>query len=254
MKPKPTDPGSLLLSAIRVHMELGTTEVIVERRKRTTSSLTTTAIMAASPVIATTAPSLDLSGLPEIQRRQFKSLGDHCEAINNCQLCELGATRNKFVYGVGNPQAKLMFIGEAPGAEEDRRGEPFVGRAGQLLDQILLAIKFTRQDIYIANILKCRPPNNRDPLPEEMNKCTPYLNEQIRIIQPKLICLLGRIAAQALLKTSTPLGKLRGHWHEHNGVPVLVTYHPAALLRFPAYKKETWEDVQRLRARYDELG
>ncbi|MBI5265736.1 MAG: uracil-DNA glycosylase [candidate division Zixibacteria bacterium] len=235
-------------------MELGTTEVIVERRKRTTSGTKSTTIVAESPVMAAIPPSLDMIELPEIQKRQFKSLGDHCEAINKCQLCELGATRNKFVYGVGNPQAKLMFIGEAPGAEEDRRGEPFVGRAGQLLDQILLAIKFTRQDIYIANILKCRPPNNRDPLPEEMNKCTPYLNEQIRIIEPKLICLLGRIAAQALLKTSTPLGKLRGHWHEHNGVPVLVTYHPAALLRFPAYKKETWEDVQKLRARYDELG
>jgi DNA polymerase len=146
-----------------------------------------------------------------------------------------------------------MFIGEAPGAEEDRLGEPFVGRAGQLLDRILEAMKFTRQDIYIANILKCRPPSNRDPQPDEMNKCTPYLNEQIRIIQPKLICLLGRIASQALLQTTSPLGKMRGHWHEHAGVPVIVTYHPAALLRFPGYKKETWEDMKTLRARYDAL-
>ena len=254
MKPKPTDPGSLLRSALKAHMELGTTEVIVERRKRATFEPTKQSGLSVSPVIATVAPSLDLIELPEIQRRQFNSLSEHCHAINTCKLCELGGARNKFVYGVGNPQARLMFIGEAPGAEEDRKGEPFVGRAGQLLDQILAAIKFTRQDIYIANILKCRPPNNRDPLTEEMNKCTPYLNEQIRIIQPKLICLLGRIAAQALLRTTTPLGKLRGQWHEHNGVPVLVTYHPAALLRFPAYKKETWEDVQKLRARYDEMG
>jgi uracil-DNA glycosylase family 4 len=254
MKPKPTNPGLLLRSALTAHMELGTTEVIVERRRRTAPDLARAASLSSSPVIAKAAPSLDVIELPEIQRRQFGSVSEHFQAINTCQLCQLGATRNKFVYGVGNPQAKLMFIGEAPGAEEDRKGEPFVGRAGQLLDQILTAIKFTRQDIYIANILKCRPPNNRDPHPDEMNKCTPYLNEQIRIIQPKLICLLGRIAAQALLKTTTPLGKLRGQWHEHNGVPVLVTYHPAALLRFPAYKKETWEDVQKLRARFDEIG
>ena len=161
--------------------------------------------------------------------------------------------RSAIPTSAGSPNAGLMFIGEAPGAEEDRRGEPFVGRAGQLLDKILTAIDLSREHVYIANMLKCRPPGNRDPQPDEMAKCLPYLQEQIRLIKPKLICLLGRIAAQGLLKTTTPLGKLRGRWHELEGVPTLVSYHPAALLRFPAYKKDTWEDMKTLKARFDEL-
>lgn len=184
---------------------------------------------------------------------QFKNLDEHREAICNCQNCPLGATRTKFVYGVGNPDADVMFIGEAPGRDEDLKGEPFVGRAGQLLDKILAAINFKREEIYIANILKCRPPNNRDPQPAEMETCLPYLLEQIRLIKPKIICALGRISAQALLQTTTPLGKLRKHWHDFHGIPFIVTYHPAALLRFQQYKKDTWEDVQMLRKRYDEM-
>jgi DNA polymerase len=147
-----------------------------------------------------------------------------------------------------------MFVGEAPGADEDRIGEPFVGRAGQLLDKILAAIGFTRDDVYIANILKCRPPGNRDPQPDEMQECFPYLREQVRLIRPKLMCALGRIAGQALLNTSTPLGKLRGRWHEYESVPLLVTYHPAALLRFEQYKRPTWEDMKMLKARHDALA
>lgn len=184
---------------------------------------------------------------------RFRSLSGHNKAICECQLCPLGATRTNFVYGVGNPKAGVMFIGEAPGRDEDLKGEPFVGRAGQLLDKILAAIDFKREDIYIANILKCRPPNNRDPQPDEMLQCMPYLLEQIRLIKPKIICALGRISAQALLQTSTPLGKLRKQWHDFNGIPFIVTYHPAALLRFQNYKRDTWEDVQMLRAKYDEL-
>ncbi len=198
-------------------------------------------------------PSPDRVDMRDGQPIRFDSLASHYSTICNCQLCPLGATRNKFVYGVGNPNAGLMFIGEAPGADEDRLGEPFVGRAGKLLDKILAAINFTRDDIYIANILKCRPPNNRDPLPAEAAQCLPYLHEQIRIIKPKLLCSLGRIAGQTLLQTTTSLGKLRGVFHDYQGVPMLITYHPAALLRFPEYKKETWADMQMLRARYDEL-
>lgn len=183
----------------------------------------------------------------------FDNLEDHKKAIEKCHKCELGKTRTKFVYGVGNVNADVMFIGEAPGRDEDLQGVPFVGRAGQLLDKILAAIKFTREDIYIANMLKCRPPNNRDPKPEEMDICSPYLEEQIRMIDPKIICALGRISAQALLKTTTPLGKLRKRWHDYNGRLFMVTYHPAALLRFQSYKRDTWEDVQMLRAKYDEL-
>ncbi len=189
----------------------------------------------------------------KIKPKLFKSVDEHNKAICECQKCPLGATRTKFVYGVGNPKAGLMLIGEAPGREEDLQGEPFVGRAGQLLDKILAAVGFKREEVYIANILKCRPPNNRDPQPDEMATCMPYLLEQIQLIKPKIICALGRISAQALLKTTTPIGKLRGQWHDFNGIPFFVTYHPAALLRFPAYKRDVWDDVQKLRTRYDEL-
>jgi DNA polymerase len=184
---------------------------------------------------------------------QFASLTEHREKICECRKCPLGQTRNKFVYGVGNPDADIMFIGEAPGADEDRLGEPFVGRAGKLLDKILEAMHFNREQVYIANILKCRPPGNRDPQPDEMEQCFPYLREQVRLIKPKLMCALGRIAAQALLRTTTPLGKLRGDWHSYEGVPLLVSYHPAALLRFPKYKRDTWEDMQLLMSRYESM-
>jgi DNA polymerase len=173
--------------------------------------------------------------------------------IRDCHKCPLHKSRTNFVFGKGNPNSKIMFIGEAPGREEDLKGEPFVGAAGQLLDKILTAIKFQREDIYITNVLKCRPPENRDPLPEEMEKCEPYLLKQIEIINPKLICALGRISAQALLKTKLPLNKLRGRFHDYNGIKLLVTYHPAALLRYPQYKKETWEDVQLLKKEYNSL-
>jgi DNA polymerase len=168
--------------------------------------------------------------------------------------CPLGKTRTKFVYGVGNARADIMFIGEAPGRDEDRQGEPFVGRAGKLLDKILDAMGYSRDEVYIANILKCRPPENRDPQPEEMKACMPYLLEQIRLIKPKFIVALGRIAAHGLLDTKTPLGKLRGRWHEFHGVPLLVTYHPAALLRSPQFKRPTWEDMQMLMAEYERIN
>jgi len=184
---------------------------------------------------------------------RYGSLDEHYKAICNCTLCPLGHTRTKFVYGVGNPNADIMFIGEAPGRDEDLKGEPFVGRAGKLLDKILEAMKLTRQDVYIANILKCRPPDNRDPQPDEMKLCMPYLKEQIHMIKPKFICALGRIAAHGLLETTTPLGQLRGKWHRFEGIPLIVTYHPAALLRFQQYKRPTWEDMQALMAEYERV-
>ncbi len=181
-----------------------------------------------------------------------KALTDFCEQINNCTKCRLHEGRNKFVFGVGYPAADVMFVGEGPGHDEDMKGEPFVGRAGQLLDKILAAIKFDRKQIYIANIVKCRPPNNRDPQPDEMSECLPYLKKQIEIINPRFICCLGRVAAQALLGVTTPLGKMRGRFMDFEGRKLMVTYHPAALLRFPQYKRDTWEDVQMLRKEYDE--
>jgi DNA polymerase len=146
-----------------------------------------------------------------------------------------------------------VLIGEAPGADEDAQGEPFVGRAGQLLNKILEAIQFKREDVYICNILKCRPPNNRDPQPEEIHACEPHLWKQIELIQPKLILCLGRISAQVLLKTNASLTELRAKVHNYRGIPMMVTYHPAALLRNPHWKRPTWEDVQKFRKLYDEL-
>lgn len=168
------------------------------------------------------------------------------QAVNRCTLCELAQSRTQTVFGVGNQKADLFIIGEAPGADEDKQGEPFVGKAGQLLNAMLKAIGFSRGDVYIANILKCRPPNNRDPKAEEAELCTAYLQRQIALVQPKLILALGRIAAQRLLDSSTTLGRMRGQvFHlEKNNTPVMVTYHPAYLLRSPAEKAKSWQDLK----------
>ena len=182
---------------------------------------------------------------------------ENLEALNklicSCTKCDLHKGRNKFVFGVGNPKADVLLIGEGPGAEEDKQGEPFVGRAGQLLNDILKAIKFTRQEVYIANVVKCRPPGNRTPLPEEMESCMPYLSKQIELIKPKLILCLGLVAAGALLKKKDSLGKMRGKIFEFNNVKVMVTYHPAALLRNPNFKRDCWEDVKAFRKLYEEI-
>ncbi len=180
------------------------------------------------------------------------SLDELYELIHTCTKCPLGFTRTKFVFGTGSPTADILFIGEAPGRDEDLSGLPFVGRAGQLLDKMIAAIGLKREDIYIANVLKCRPPENRDPLPEESGACLPHLAEQIRLLAPKFICSLGRVAAQILLDTKTPLGKMRGRFYDVGGARMLVTFHPAALLRNPNFKKEAWEDLKLLRRTYDQ--
>ncbi len=166
--------------------------------------------------------------------------------VLGCTRCALHQTRTQAVFGVGNRQAEWMVIGEAPGADEDRQGEPFVGRAGQLLNSMLKAIGLAREQVYIANILKSRPPGNRDPLPEEVAACEPYLKRQIELIKPKIILALGRIAAQNLLKTDTKIGALRGKRHVYPGteIPLVVTYHPAYLLRSPLEKRKAWDDLQ----------
>jgi DNA polymerase len=186
--------------------------------------------------------------LPEWGSIKLASQEKRLQALNrevaDCQLCPLGATRTNLVFGVGDPAADLLFIGEAPGRDEDLQGFPFVGRAGQLLTRILKAMGLTREEVYIANILKCRPPGNREPLPTEVAHCLPILKRQVEIIRPKIICALGRVAAQNLLSSKLALGALRGKTHDYNGVPVIVTYHPAAILRNPAYKRPTWDDMQ----------
>ena len=171
-------------------------------------------------------------------------------SICKCQKCLLGSTRTNFVFGVGNPQADIVFVGEAPGEKEDLAGEPFVGRAGKLLDKILAAIELSRNHIYICNVLKCRPPKNRDPLPNEVDLCEPYLKTQLSIINPKLIVALGWIAACTILRTKEPLKKLRNQVFKYEGIDLIVTYHPAALFRNPNFKIPVWEDFQFIRDNY----
>ena len=182
-----------------------------------------------------------------------KNLDELNSMICACVKCPLGTTRIKFVFGVGNPDADIVFVGEAPGADEDAQGEPFVGRAGQLLNKILEAIHFKRDEVYICNILKCRPPNNREPQADEIDQCEPHLWKQLELLKPKIIVCLGRVAGQTLLRTTASLGELRGKVHSYRGINLVVTYHPAALLRNPNWKKPTWEDVQWIRKMYDEM-
>ncbi len=181
-----------------------------------------------------------------------KTLDELNEKIHNCMECPLGETRQSFVFGSGNPNSKILIIGEAPGADEDEQGLPFVGRAGQLLTKIIEAINFKREDLYIANIIKCRPPENRKPHVNEVEQCEPYLKKQIEIINPEFILALGLTAVNTLLKGDFKMKDVRGKVLEYEGRKLLITYHPAALLRNPSWKKQTWEDVQQLRAMYDE--
>ena len=169
-------------------------------------------------------------------------------SVAECTKCELHESRTKVVFGVGNHNADLLIIGEAPGRDEDLQGEPFVGRAGQLLNAMLAAIGFQREQVYIANILKCRPPNNRDPRPEEAACCHPWLQLQIDLVKPKVILAIGRIAAHNLLNTDDSVGAMRGRQHSYNGIPLIVSYHPAYLLRKPVEKRKSWQDLKLVRS------
>ena len=181
----------------------------------------------------------------------LEELAQHCSA---CQKCVLGQTRTNLVLGTGNPNADLMFVGEAPGEQEDLSGVPFVGRAGQLLDKFLAAIDVERSDVYIANILKCRPPKNRDPLPEEEDACIDYLRAQVKLIRPKVIVCLGRISAMRLIKPDFKITQEHGQWFKKGGLLMTAVYHPAALLRDPRKKEDMLEDMKRIKAKLEELG
>jgi uracil-DNA glycosylase family 4 len=201
----------------------------------------------AQPVVA--APATDVPPVAEVSQPLAVSDLDWQtlqSRVENCTLCDLHATRSQSVFGTGNRDADWLLVGEAPGRDEDQQGEPFVGRAGQLLNAMLRAIGLQREQVYIANILKCRPPNNRDPKPQEVVCCEPYLMRQIALIQPRLIVALGRVAAQNLLNTEAAIGKLRGQVHQFrdSGIPLIATYHPAYLLRSPADKRKAWQDLQ----------
>lgn len=169
--------------------------------------------------------------------------------LEDCRRCALCQGRRNIVFGVGNPHARLVLVGEAPGREEDERGEPFVGEAGRLLDRILFAMGLQREEVYICNVEKCRPPENRDPLPEEIAACEPFLKRQLAAIRPQLIVTLGRFAAQTLLRDQTAITRLRGQWREYEGIPLLPTFHPAYLLRNPTCKREVWEDMKQVMLR-----
>ncbi len=176
------------------------------------------------------------------------------DELGDCQRCKLRSKRTNIVFGVGNPDAALVFVGDAPGADEDRTGEPFVGAAGQLLTKMIEAMGLGRDEVYICNILKCRPPGNRNPEPDEIAECEPFLKKQLAAIRPRMIVALGKFAAQCLLRSDAPISKLRGAWKEYEGIPLMPTYHPAFLLRTPSAKREVWNDLQEVMRELDRLG
>ncbi|MEA3329076.1 MAG: uracil-DNA glycosylase [Candidatus Omnitrophota bacterium] len=182
-----------------------------------------------------------------IEEAGRERLEDLSKKVLSCKRCGLHDTRTKVVFGQGSKNAKLFFVGEAPGFEEDRQGIPFVGRAGELLTRIIQSIGLKRKNVYIGNILKCRPPSNRNPAPDEIKACYPYLMKQLEIIRPRVICALGKFAAQTLLDTTKPISRLRGEFHTWNGIKVMPTFHPAYLLRNPSGKREVWEDMKKIR-------
>ncbi len=240
-------PGSqAATTAVQVLESLGRAGVrqLPRGRKRAATVATGTTHAAGMPHVAPQESARSSTARPSIS-------GDSLEVIRSevaaCTACdELASSRKQTVFGVGNPQARLCFLGEAPGADEDAQGEPFVGRAGQLLTRIIEACTLSRADVYILNVLKCRPPGNRNPLPHEVANCRGFLDRQLALIRPEFICCLGSVAAQTLLETDTSIGRLRGKFLDYHGIQVLCTYHPAYLLRNPAAKKDVWDDMKLL--------
>lgn len=194
-------------------------------------------------------PPCSLAGLDSITDCRIETLEEIRDDLGDCQRCALSKGREQIVFGAGNAAARLVLVGEAPGRKEDQQGVPFVGEAGALLERILFAMGLKREDVYICNIQKCRPPKNRDPLPGEVAACVPFLKRQLAALQPQVIVTLGSLASQTLLATSTPIGDLRGHWQNYAGIAVMPTYHPAFLLRNPADKREVWEDMKQVMTR-----
>jgi len=218
---------------------------VSERLAHVAGETTRTPPSPAAPPAAPATPAISAVGLPLDQRAA--ALTAVRSEVVLCRRCdELAQKRTQTVFGVGNPHPRLCFLGEAPGADEDRQGEPFVGAAGQLLDKIIAACTLKREDVYILNVLKCRPPGNRTPLPDEVANCRPFFERQLEILQPEFICCLGAVAAQTLLRTTRPVGQLRGKFHTYRNSQVVVTYHPSYLLRTPEMKRHTWDDMKML--------
>lgn len=221
-------------------------------QRRADAAIAATTQIAALPASAASPAPSPGNTVPDVSRLDWNALE---QTVSSCTLCDLHSTRTQSVFGVGNRTARWMVIGEAPGVDEDAQGEPFVGRAGQLLNSMLKAIGLAREQVFIANILKSRPPGNRDPRPEEVRACIPYLYRQIELVDPTLILCVGRIAAQTLLAVDTPIGKLRGKLHQlASGRPMIVTYHPAYLLRSPGEKRKAWADLVLAMQTFDRLA
>lgn len=233
-----------IIKALNLQKEIFGDELFIPKKKRSTNVVKDSSAMYNEP---------ELFPAEKENWEKATNLEELEKLICNCTKCGLHKNRNKFVFGTGKPNADVLVIGEGPGAEEDKQGLPFVGRAGQLLTDMLKAIKFEREEVFIGNVVKCRPPGNRTPLPDEMETCMPYLKKQFELIQPKLILCLGLTAARGLLKKRESLGALRGKIFDYEGAKVMVTYHSAALLRNPHWKKDCWEDLKKFRKLYDEI-
>ena len=240
---------------LRQLVELGEREIVVPEpapdRAAGPSAARPAPPLQLPPGIVVEAPALSADLFTADPIAQLATLDAVAAAVDACRKCPLGSSRLNGVPGEGDPRAGFVCVGEAPGATEDETGRPFVGRAGRLLDEILKAIRFAREEVFICNVLKCRPPNNRDPEPLEVQACSPYLHRQLELIRPRVILALGRPAAHALLGSNASLGDLRGRLHRYRGIPLIVTYHPAALLRNPHWKRPTWDDVRIARRLFD---
>ncbi|MCX8071624.1 MAG: uracil-DNA glycosylase [Candidatus Binatia bacterium] len=244
-----------LAEQVRAHlqywMELGEKEILRLRptEAREQEGKQTVTPRSTEPPTAPPAPAAPTmrSLFSDPQLLAARTLDDVRAVLGDCRRCKLCSSRTQIVFGVGNPRAELMFVGEGPGRDEDLQGEPFVGRAGQLLTEIITkGMKMRRVDVYIANVVKCRPPDNRNPEPDEVAQCLPFLQRQIEIVSPRVIVALGKVAAHALLQTTTPISRLRGQWHTYRGIPLMPTLHPAYLLRNPADKRLVWEDIKQV--------
>jgi len=237
------------VAAIRAHIEyqrrLGVSGYPIAARAKPAAPAAPAASRPARPVAAEPAHTASLFTEPGVARA--RSLDDLRAAIGDCQRCKLAPHRTNLVFGVGNPRARLVFVGEGPGADEDAQGEPFVGRAGQLLTEIITkGMRLRREDVYIANVIKCRPPGNRNPEPDEVAACEPFLLRQLDLIGPEVVVALGKFAAQTLLRTKTPITQMRGRWFDFRGIRLMPTFHPAYLLRNPADKRLVWQDIQQV--------
>ena len=257
--PVPSDPRAdlrALVGSFRSHLEARARSGVigVSRAPSPRSALPVVAAPGVAPAdVVAPAGASEADSLPAL-RRGAEGLQLVREELGNCTRCKLSSTRTNIVYGVGDPNADLVFVGEAPGGDEDRQGEPFVGLAGQLLTKMIAAMGYRRDEVYICNVIKCRPPSNRNPEPDEVAACEPFLKGQLGAIKPRMIVTLGKFASQSICRENTPITRLRGNFRSYEGIPVMPTYHPAYLLRTPEAKRDAWADLQAVLAALAKLG